>query len=215
MLTLYHTLRSPFARKVRILLDEMGLEHHAEELPVGIDGRIFPASYEDQVPSLRVPSIRDGDRIVFESNVVEDYLLRNYPTQPKAPLDPPLAGAMVREDQPWEDQMVLSAIEAILNAGFNLAMMQRWNVDGEAFPYRNREETRIQSCLDWLERNATPEGFAPGVFSMADLNLMCALQWFEERGLAKWRGRPNLEAIVARYEARPTVAGNPLFVPPA
>jgi hypothetical protein len=47
-------------------------------------------------------------------------------------------------------------------------------LEPEQVSYLQRQRDRIDCCLDWLEKRAAPEGFAPGVFSIMDLNLICA-----------------------------------------
>jgi len=73
------------------------------------------------------------------------------------------------------------------------------------FAYLRRQRKRIDLCLDWLEKTATREGFAPGVFSIMDLNLVCALGNVGNRKSFEWRGRPSLEAIMAGYAERASV----------
>jgi len=63
----------------------------------------------------------------------------------------------------------------------------------------------VQSILDWLERRTTPEGFVPGWFSVLDLNLLITVQWVDFRKLFAWRGRPNIDKLVAFHERRPTI----------
>lgn len=212
MLNFYYTLRSPYARKVRILLAEMGTPHHPVEISPGSmeSGSLFGEDYEAQIPSMRVPSIKDGDEIIFESNLVIAYLLEKYPMQKQGEDQPPLATEMVRSSHKWQDEMVLSTIETLLNSSINITFLKRFGVDIDEVPYLRREQARCQSCLDWLEARATSEGFVPGVFSIADLNLVCALQWFDERDVIPWWGRHRLETIVARYQNRPSVKENPL-----
>ena len=212
MLNFYYTLRSPYARKVRILLAEMGIEHQANEISPGSmeTGSLFGEEYESLVPNMRVPSIRDGDEIIFESNFILAYLLEKYPLTASTGDQPPLATAMVRSAHQWQDDMVLATIETLLNSAINLTILKRFGVDVNKVPYLRREQLRCQSCLDWLEARATPEGFIPGMFSIADLNLMCALQWFDDRDVIPWWGRLHLETIVARYQHRPSVESNPL-----
>lgn len=212
MLTFYYTLRSPYARKVRILLAEMETPHSPVELiPGSMDsGSLFGEDYEAQIPSMRVPSIKDGDEIIFESNLVIAYLLEKYPMNKPSEDQPPLATTMVRSSHQWQDSMVLATIETLLNSAINLAFLKRSDVDVDQVAYLRREQDRCQSCLDWLEARATTEGFIPGVFSIADLNLLCALQWFDDRDVVQWWGRRRLETIVARYQNRTSVKENPL-----
>lgn len=212
MLTFYYTMRSPYARKVRILLSELGTPHTPVEIkPGGMDdGTLFGEDYELQIPTMRVPSIKDGDQIIFESNSVIAYLLQKYPLSEPGVVQPPLATSMVRNDHQWQDTMVLETIESMLNSAINITFLKRSGVEIDDVSYLRRERERCHSCLDWLEAHAKPEGFIPGVFSIADLNLVCALQWFDDRDVIEWWGRRRLETIVARYQNRPSVKNNPL-----
>jgi len=212
MLNFYYTMRSPYARKVRILLAELGTPHNPVEITPGSmeDGSLFGEDYELQIPSMRVPSIRDGDDIIFESNSVIAYLLQKYPVSEPGVVQPPLAASMVRSDHQWQDTMVLETIETLLNSAINLTFLKRSGVDVDEVAYLRREQARCQSCLDWLEAHATTEGFIPGLFSIADLNLVCALQWFDDRDVIDWWGHRRLETIVARYQNRPSVKDNQL-----
>jgi glutathione S-transferase len=78
-------------------------------------------------------------------------------------------------------------------------------LDPEDAPYLQRQHDRIEHCLDWLETQSTSEGFAPGLFSIMDINLICALGNVDHHGSFEWRGRSRLEAIIDRYRLRPSV----------
>jgi len=214
MLSFYFTSRSPYARKVRILLDELGTPHEPIELKPGdMDGKLFGEAYESMVPNLRVPGIKDGDQVVFESNFIMAYLLQNYPLQGPPKAQPPLATAMVRSSHQWQDNMVLASIETLLNSAINMAFLRLSGVEIDEVRYLRRERNRCESAMDWLEQQATAEGFIPGVFSAADINTVCTLEWMDARKVMPWRGRPKLEAIVSRYTDRPSVKSNPLVFP--
>ncbi len=45
----------------------------------------------------------------------------------------------------------------------------------------------------------------PGWFSVLDLNLIVTVQWVDFRKLFEWRGRPNIDKLVAFHEQRPTI----------
>jgi glutathione S-transferase len=120
---------------------------------------------------------------------------------------------MTRPEHHWEDQAVLSTIEIMLDRNVSLTNLARSGLDTAQVPYLQRDERRIQSCLDWLEPLATPEGFAPGMFSIMDVNLIAAFTSMESRKPGQWKGRPSLEAIYERYQTRPSVADT--FPPPA
>ncbi len=107
----------------------------------------------------------------------------------------------------------MSTIEIMLDRNISLTNLARSGLDPAQVPYLQRDERRIQSCLDWLEARATPEGFAPGMFSIMDVNLIAAITSMESRKPGQWKGRPSLEAVYERYQTRPSVADT--FPPPA
>lgn len=197
---LYFSPNSPYARKVRIVLAEKGLDFEAKPM----DTNAPPEGFSRLNPNLRVPVLVDGARALFESNIILDYLLRTYRTPPAA-TEPPLAPALTRPDHHWDDVATLVTIETMLDTGLNLFQLTRDGVKPDQAPYLKKEQARAQTCLDWLEVRAEPEGFVPGQFSILDLNLVCALAWADFRKPFAWRGRKNLEAIVANYAGRPTV----------
>jgi glutathione S-transferase len=198
---LYFSPNSPYARKVRIVLAEKGLAYEAKLLDPheAIDalGRLNP--------NLRVPVLADGDRTLFESNVIVDYLLRTYPATPQSPIKPTLASAVTREDRHWDDLQVLVAIETLLDTGINLFQLSKDGLKPDQAPYLKKELMRTQTCLDWLESHCTAEGFVPGQFSVQDLNLVCALTWADFRKPFSWKGRKNLERVVEAYSERPSI----------
>jgi glutathione S-transferase len=197
-MTLYYSPNSPFARKVRIVLREKGRECRE----VVVDTNNLPADYAGINPNLRVPALQDGRTTLFESNLIVDYLLRTYPGGDGQPA---LASSLTRSEQHWGDSLLLTTIETLLDSAINIYQFHRNGILADQSAYLKKEHSRTQSCLDWLEARATPEGIVPGVFSIQDLNLVCALTWIEFRKPVAWAGRPKLAAIVARYAERPSV----------
>ena len=75
MRKLWFSEGSPFARKVRIVLAEKGLEYEKDVL-----NGIRPAETHRTIhPGLMVPVLVDGEITMFESNLIIDYLLKTYP----------------------------------------------------------------------------------------------------------------------------------------
>lgn len=196
------SLGSPFARKVRVILAEKGLDF---EMDVGSAGSRPLETMQSINPNLTLPALIDKDNTLFDSNVIVAYLLETYPDNAADSPLPPLAPTMTRPSEHWEDAKTLATIETMANTIVNLRFMTSNGLEPERVPYLQRQQTRIRSCLDWLERRATPEGFAPGLFSIMDVNFISAVGYAETRHVAPWRGRTNLEAIVKRYENRPSI----------
>ena len=172
MRKLWFSEGSPFARKVRIVLAEKGLAYEKDVL-----NGIRPADTHQKIhPGLLVPVLVDGELTLFESNLIIDYLLRTYPANPPEMPQPPLVPALTRPERHWEDAKMLAVLETMGNALANFKLLRDEGATPERFPYLARHLTRIESCLDWLEDRATPEGFVPGWFSIMDVNLICMIQ---------------------------------------
>ena len=74
MRKLLFTTGSPFARAVRIVLVEKGLDFEREET-------VTTPSVEDRAkitPTLQVPALIDGELTIWDSAVIIDYLMTNY-----------------------------------------------------------------------------------------------------------------------------------------
>jgi glutathione S-transferase len=117
---------------------------------------------------------------------------------------------MTRAEHHWDDGKVLATIEAMTDSIMNLRQMKMSGYEPHSISYLGRQRARIDLCLDWLENRARPEGFVPGVFSIMDVNLICALGNVDNHKSFQWRGRPNLEAIMERYRERPSVRSTEL-----
>lgn len=205
MIRLHFTPGSFFSRKVRIVLAEKALPYDARV--EGASRQRSPENFAGMNPVLRVPVLIDGNLTLFESDLIVDYLLTNYPGNAPNGAVPPLAATMTRNAHHWEDAKILAVLNDAADTMLNL---RYWKANGlavETVDYGRKQQARFHACLDWLEQRATSEGFIPGVLSIQDIALICALDYVEARGeflegLLEWRGRPRIESIVSRYRER-------------
>ena len=84
MLTLYDADRCPYCARVRIVLAEKGLPH--ETVVVDLDDR--PAWIYEKNPLGKVPVLEEGELVLPESAVINEYLEERYPEPPLCPADP-------------------------------------------------------------------------------------------------------------------------------
>jgi len=201
MLKLWFSEGSPFARKVRIVLAEKGLEYEKDIR----DGLRPIDEHRHLHPGLAVPVLRASDLTLFESSLIQDYLLKSYPHHNNGALTPPFITTMTRPKNHWEDAKTLAILETITNAIVNLKLMRDSGATPDSVAYLKRQHIRIESCLDWLEERATVEGFAPGWFSVMDINLICPIAYAERREVYKLQGRPKLKGLIAHFAQRPSV----------
>ena len=86
-LALYHNDMSSCAQKVRLMLAEKGLEWESRHLDLRA-GEHQKDWYIKLNPRAVVPTLIDGDIVVPESNVINEYLDERFPDPPLKPADP-------------------------------------------------------------------------------------------------------------------------------
>jgi glutathione S-transferase len=160
MMTLYDNAISPFARKVRMMLDLKGLAYETID---GLDKRNHDrlATVNGRV---EVPTLVDGSVTVINSADIVAYLEHKYSAKPVYPTDPALR---VRA-RAWE-RCADTVVDAIL---VNLSYWML-NVRPDAMPAGLKE--KAQADLDRvyaaLERDLAGREFLCGEFSIADIAL--------------------------------------------
>jgi len=186
-----------------VALAELGLDYE----PVVLRAAEADETFNEINPCRRVPALQDGDQTLFESNDIVEYLLATYASAAEGGCDEPrFARSVCRPEHHWYDRQTASGIETLLDSGLILLQLRNDGITPDHSAYLRRERDRIEIILDWLEARASSEGFLPGQFSIQDMNLVISLQWSDYRGMFEWRNRPHLNAIVARYRDRPSVA---------
>jgi glutathione S-transferase len=191
---------SPFARKVRIVLHEKGLAYEQDVRP----GLRPVDELKCLNPNLALPVLIDGDETLFGSNLIIEYLLTRYPDALSGG-DVPFSNCLTRSDRHWRDLRTLTTIEAFADTMVNVRHFRGEGMRSETSHYMARQEARLNSCLDWLDAHATPQGFWPGAFSVMDIAMICPLHYAETRGVIQWRDRPNLAALYELWRTRPSV----------
>jgi glutathione S-transferase len=198
MMVLYDNAISPFARKVRMVLDWKGL---AYEVVDGLDKRNHDrlAAVNGRV---EVPTLVDGAVTVINSADIVAYLEHKYPAKPVYPADP----AQRVRARAWE-RCADTVVDAILvNLSYWLL-----NVRPDALPAGLRE--KAQADLDQvyaaIERDLAGSDFVCGEFSIADLALFPHLVSVQLMKVPySPTAHPNLAAWMKRLRGIDAVKGD-------
>jgi glutathione S-transferase len=210
MRALLFTTGSPFARGVRIILDELGLDYeHREEITTPSVEERAEAS-----PTLQVPTFWDGDITLWESGLIAEYLLATYKSRPD--VVPPLAGKAWRAESQWQDKLVLATIQTLGAAATTISQMKWAGVSHDENDYLGRGADRLPHLMNWLESQLTgpDNGFIPGVVSVQDIFLACHLRFIENRPIgldASVDAYPNIKTMLQRLDARESFKQNPIL----
>jgi glutathione S-transferase len=193
---------SPFARIVRVLAREHGVE--CKELEVV---EFPPAdSFHSVNPLGQVPALVDQGHVYFPTRIAIDALLSRVGENGRM-----IATSVARCDRHMEDEQTLAVILAMGDA-LAAHHYYKWAGIGPVdrnrlgFDPAERNMTRVYRTLDWLEARLGTTGFQPDLISVQDIALACFILWTESRGPIDWRGRPKIEALIKRLEKRPSFA---------
>ena len=165
-LALYHNDMSSCAQKVRLLLAEKGLEWESRHLDLRA-GEHQAAWYIKLNPRAVVPTLIDGDIVVPESNVINEYLDERFPDPPMKPADP-FGRARMRLWTKQLDEGVHDAGIAVLS--FGLAFRHQYISRGEAG--KEMLESIPDPAKRERRRDVIEKGFDSPHFKMAIARLL-------------------------------------------
>lgn len=111
MLTIWGRLNSHNVKKVAWFAEELGLpyQRHDVGMQFGMD-----ADYLAKNPNALIPTIEDGDLILWESNAILRYLAAKYDGQRFWPTDPALR-ALADRWMDWQFSYAPAQLDAFLN----------------------------------------------------------------------------------------------------
>jgi glutathione S-transferase len=146
-------------------------------------------------PYGKVPVLVDGDGVIYESAIINEYLEEKYPQIPLLPKDP-LLKARARI---WIDFSNTRVQDAASRISHNRE------------PEKARE--RLQHHLETLDRELAQREYLAGDYSLADITYVPFLVRRERYGAAIDRDWLHLKDWMERLLARPAVQGT--IPPPA
>ena len=199
MLKLYYHPASTFARRVRMQLLEKDLPHELVALDMAAGANRQP-EYRALNPYGRVPTLVDGELVLYESNAILCYLEAAHP-------QPPLLPRGLQDRARVDMHMRLCDVQMGRHAGAILfpkrfLPRERWNLEAIA-----AAKVEVEKHCDILERELSGrEYLVAGQFTLAEiayapfLQFLALMEITPQPAVAAWAQR-----ILARPSARATV----------
>ena len=193
---LWYNPASPFARKVRIVARETGLEERIDEVSIMVSPvKPHPALAREN-PLVKIPALATEEGTLYDSPVICEYLDSLHRGTPLFPAPGP---------QRWRDLRLQALGDGILDAAVlmryeNAVRPQAllWNewLAGQLGKIRGGLDVLEQDCGDWGDRFAIGQVTAGCVLGYLDFR-------FPDVG---WRKpRPGLDKWYARVSQRPSM----------
>jgi glutathione S-transferase len=206
-LTLYWGSGSPFAWRVLLALEHKGLDYESQLLQ--FDKQEHQSPYMLKLnPRGRVPVLKDGDYVVFESLAVLYYLDLKYPQRPIFGRTPEEAGVIMRVICEYHEYAE-PAVQKIVHAVFAGQVAGRFEELSDAMHIVGREARTIEGRLskeDWIVGEN---------YSAADMAIFPSIQLLRRalsksqatelgaRFLPMEKNYPALARWIARIESLP------------
>ncbi len=200
MLKLYQFPNSGNSRIVRIVLAEKGLPFERVHIDV-MKGDQNTPEFRRLNPLGRVPVLIDGETVLYESWVINEYLEERFPEPPLMPPDP--AGrARVR--------LLIHYFETAFAPNAGVLILESLLKKPPA-----RDESKILACraaaakhLEHLESTVGDRDFLAGAFSLADASYTPAMGALGKCGVDLEPHFPRLAAWLSRVQARASFAAS-------
>ncbi len=198
---LYDFGPSPNCQRVEIALHEKGLSYDIEPVDLRKREQKKP-DFLKLNPYGKVPVIVDGQRVLFESCIINEYLDEQYPTPPLMPKDP----------------YKRARIRVLTDYGLNYFQPQYWAIRGELYVKKEEgerdwkliEETtqELRGLLLYLENEIGDKTYFMEEFTLLDIALVPRFLRMESFGVLPATSIPRLGAWLQRMKERPSVKAN-------
>jgi len=186
---IYGTTTSPFVRRVLVVADELGepIERVDTATPAGMK------ELESLSPIRKVPIAIVGDdpesRPLFDSRAIHAWLTATH-------------GSWGTHS--GHETNLVNAIEAALDSVIQLFYLRRDGVAVEGSVYEQRQLARADAIFAWLAPQIA-EGTFSGGFGLAELSLICALDWMEFRKSYPVERAAGCQSVRERWRDRPSL----------
>jgi len=137
---LYYTPRSHYSRKIRMLLG--GLHMSAELVNVGNVADSNSTLFGEN-PLMKVPTLVDGDKTIFDSDHIAQYIVRTYDREDTF---------QVLTTQ-IDELNARSVMNGVMAAEVELILAERTGLDTKAFRRFDKMRDTILAGLGWLEKH--------------------------------------------------------------
>ena len=198
---LYSGPLSLFTAKVRIALDEKGIDYERIEVGWSLEHRYLP-HHPDVValnPKRQVPVLVDGDVVVYDSTQILEYLEERFPEVPLYPSGAALR-ARCRRLEAAADEILFPHVWSLIDGGFYPRPAE--DVAADRATEARRELARLHLELD---KELSDREYLCGRFSVADIGTFIMLSTAASLGAPPAAAHAQLMGWFARVAQRPAV----------
>ena len=195
MITLYHAQECPFCARVRIVLQEKGLDYTSVE----IDLSAPPPFLFDKNPKGTVPVLEEGKVVIGESSDINEYLDQRYPTPPLMPE----AGEERRRARDLQGELESALLPKFYALRMQLQQGKRPGEPGAEEATAARDE--LLKALGTIQFHLDGREYLSGALGLADVAFAPWMAKLELFGVDPDRLPKAVGDWVGRLASRPSV----------
>lgn len=191
---LYGTITSPFVRRVRVIAEEIGCP--VEMVNTATEEGM--ARLKEVSPIRKVPVAVIEGRTIFDSHAIGEWLLT---TKGYGTLAPPV--------DRWREKNLVNAIDSAIDSAIQCFYLKRDGIPAEGSVFVKRQMERVAAIFEWLSGELAADGksFGNGAgFGLAELSVVCALDWMDFRKAYATESAPALVALRAAWAERASIS---------
>jgi glutathione S-transferase len=196
MIKLYDFKSSPNCQRVKVVLQEKKLPF--ETIPIDLrKGEQKTPEFLNLNPYGKVPVLTDGETVLYESCIINEYLNEKYPDPPLMPAD---LGKRAKV------RLLIDYGLAHLDSPYQKLRQELMKEAKEQDP-QVIENTKgdLRKRLQRLENEIGDQPYLAGAFSLADAALITRFTRLEGFGVLPDASLPRLGAYLQRMKERPSV----------
>jgi glutathione S-transferase len=196
MLKLYDFKSSPNCQRVKVVLEEKKLPYEIVNIDLRAGAQKTPA-YLQINPYGKVPAIVDGDTVLYESCIINEYLDEKYPATRLMPSDP-AARAKAR--------ILIDFGLTQMDSMYTKLRMEMTKDEKERNPETvTAAKDDVKKRLQRLEQELGDQEYLMGTFSLVDVDLIPRFTRLEGFGVLPDPSLPRLSQYLQRMKERPSV----------
>lgn len=178
---LYGSIASPYVRRIRVVLAQTPHEFIDLQIYGGADREVLAS----RNPAMKIPCLEHNGEMILDSRIIYAYLAEHLDLEPLT----------------WEEENLLTLIDAVNDSFVNLLILTRSDVDvDEDRLFFRLQKERIDSVLDALELHLEQGGFSQ--WSYPEICLYTMVDWVIFRKLHNFNGFTNLLAFHEKHQER-------------
>lgn len=182
---LYGSDTSPYVRRLRVWLADADYEYINLNIFSGEDRKLL----KSKNPTLKIPMLEDGERIIFDSSTICRYLNEK--------LNKPALN--------WDEENQLTLINSASDSLIQLLLCERSNLDthGDVMFFKLQRE-RLQGLFSELDQQVNSGRFEQ--WNYATIGLYCMIDWVMFRSLHDLESFSGLLAFHKQHANSPFIA---------